>query len=241
MDTVYEIGICDDNHELCDQLMAMLTKIEENEKVQFSINYWNDGKPLCDAFEKGYNPDLIFLDIEMEQRNGKEVSKYIREEYENYYTSIVFISGKAGYAVDVCRFEPFDYLVKPIDFERLVSVVRAFIRKYERDNRVFEYTNAWETVRILYKDISVFSSWNRKISITTLNSESYEFNGKLSNIAKVAPHNFIFIAHSYLVNIDHIKCCRYDNVMMKNGDILQISRNYRKAVREALMRQRWDA
>lgn len=239
--TVYNLGICDDSREICDQLMAMLTEIEEKERLQFDIQCWDNGKTLCDRFENGYRPDLLFLDIEMGQKSGIEVSEFIREWNEDYHTAIVFISGKAGYAVDVCRFEPFDYLVKPIEKERLAKVIRAFLKKYDRENMFFEYTCSWELVRILYKDISSFSSRNRKIHITTQSGENYECSGKLSDIAKVAPHNFIFIGHSFLINMDHIKSCRYENVMMRSGEILPISRNYRKRVRDILMEQRWDS
>ena len=60
----------------------------------------------------GENPvDLLFLDIQMPELNGLELSKMIPEN-----TRIVFTTAFNQYAVDGFRVNALDYLLKPISY-----------------------------------------------------------------------------------------------------------------------------
>ncbi|WP_243099545.1 LytTR family DNA-binding domain-containing protein [Blautia wexlerae] len=77
------------------------------------------------------------------------------------------------------------------------------------------------------------------VSIFLLDFKVVEFNGKLKEIAKKIPGNFIQIHQSYLINFDYIEECSYESVKMKNGDTIPISQPYRKSVRKQLAERVW--
>jgi len=235
-----KFAICDDDPEVTTAIENQIQSIATKNKIDIDTETWLDPKSMCDNLEAFGIPDLIFLDIELGRTNGMEVSEHIRERMGNRYTSIVFISGKSEYAVDLCRMEPFDFLVKPIKEERLEETLTAYLRKHERDNAVFEFSCRRCFHRVLFKEIMYFTSDNKKIILTLYDSKTIEFSGKLNDISKTAPHNFIRISHSCLVNYDYIASCRYENILMRSGDVLEISRNYRSGVREFLSQRRWD-
>ncbi|MFR5916503.1 MAG: LytTR family DNA-binding domain-containing protein [Blautia wexlerae] len=54
------------------------------------------------------------------------------------------------------------------------------------------------------------------VSIFLLDFKVVEFNGKLKEIAKKIPGNFIQIHQSYLINFDYIKNVLMNSVEMKN-------------------------
>ena len=78
---------------------------------------------------KKYNPDIVFLDIQMPEENGFELLK----NFESITFEIIFTTAHKEYAIDAIRNSAIDYLVKPIDIEdfklAITRVERAKSRK----------------------------------------------------------------------------------------------------------------
>jgi DNA-binding LytR/AlgR family response regulator len=65
--------------------------------------------------------DVVFLDVEMPNVTGLEAAPHVREQRDP--PAIVFVTAHAEYAVDAFAVEAFDYVLKPVDPERLARVV----------------------------------------------------------------------------------------------------------------------
>jgi DNA-binding LytR/AlgR family response regulator len=65
--------------------------------------------------------DAIFLDIQMPGLTGLDVAALVRAAPSP--PAIVFVTAHAEYAVEAFAIEAFDYLLKPVDPERLARVV----------------------------------------------------------------------------------------------------------------------
>jgi two-component system, LytTR family, response regulator len=66
-----------------------------------------------------YQPDLIFLDIEMPLMNGFEML----EEFEEIPFAVIFTTSYNQYAIKAIRFSALDFLLKPIDPKELVAAI----------------------------------------------------------------------------------------------------------------------
>ena len=65
--------------------------------------------------------DVVFLDIEMPGVTGLAAAPLMRERADP--PAVVFVTAHAEYAVDAFAVEAFDYLLKPVDPERLARVL----------------------------------------------------------------------------------------------------------------------
>jgi DNA-binding LytR/AlgR family response regulator len=65
--------------------------------------------------------DVVFLDVEMPGATGLETAPAVRERRDP--PAVVFVTAHAEYAVDAFAVEAFDYLLKPVDPDRLARVV----------------------------------------------------------------------------------------------------------------------
>jgi DNA-binding NarL/FixJ family response regulator len=71
-----------------------------------------------------YNPDLVFLDVEMPKKTGLEMAEEINRVSLN--TKIIFITSHDHYAIDGIRLNAFDYLLKPVSINALKKSLERF-------------------------------------------------------------------------------------------------------------------
>jgi two-component system LytT family response regulator len=79
----------------------------------------------CSSGEEGlqaiadYQPDVVFLDVEMPHMNGFEML----QQLPAISFQIIFTTGYDAYAIKAIRFSALDYLLKPIEREELKRAV----------------------------------------------------------------------------------------------------------------------
>lgn len=234
------IAICDDEKIICRQLEDMLSDISKEINQVMETEVYYSGEELCNFLIKGNQYDLIFLDIEMYEINGVDVGKKIREELNDELTQIVYISSKESYAMELFEVRPLNFLIKPFNKVKIESVVLKAIKLIETENYCFEYKNNNITFAVPINDILYFESHGRKVNIILKNeTEIKSFYGKLSTVEEQINNiDFVMIHKSYLINLSFCIEYTYEYIKMTNQEILTISQNNRKAVREKLMHRK---
>ena len=231
-----KIAVCDDDKALCMQLKGMLNEIIENIEAEIIVFY--TGEELCDLLNSGKRFDIIFLDIELCEINGVEVGRKIRNELNDEMTQIVYISAKDSYAMELFDIRPLNFLVKPLKKEKIESVLKTAKKFMVSSNQYYEYKIGNVNFNILTSDILYFESNGRKVKII-MKDDAKEYYGKLSEAEEMLKNSdFFFIHKSYFINFDHVIEYSYEYVKMSNNEILGISQNNRKAVREKLLQKR---
>lgn len=232
------IAICDDEKIICTGLEDVLYEIGKDINQEIETEVYYSGENLCDYLCEGNRFDLIFLDIELSNINGVEVGKIIREKLKDEHTQIVYISGNESYAMELFEIRPLNFLIKPFNKVKLEEVLLKAIKLLHKENNFFEYKNNNITFSILLKDILYFESHGRKVNIV-LSNETKSFYGKLSTVEEqIHNQDFIMIHKSYLINLNHCIEYTYEYVKMSNEEVLTISQNNRKSVREKLMHRK---
>jgi two-component system, LytTR family, response regulator len=66
-----------------------------------------------------YQPDAVFLDVEMPLMNGFEML----QQLPDIPFEVIFTTGYDAYAIKAIRFSALDYLLKPIDKDELIKAV----------------------------------------------------------------------------------------------------------------------
>lgn len=79
------------------------------------------------ALARSARPDVVFLDVEMPGLTGVEAAALVREAREA--PAVVFVTAHERYALEAFAVEAFDYLLKPVDPDRLARLVE---RLHER-------------------------------------------------------------------------------------------------------------
>ena len=112
--------IAEDEQIACDELAYLLREFPDVEVVATARN----GLQALQLIED-LEPDLVFMDVQMPGLDGLGV---IRKLQENNVTLPYFVLATAyeQYAIEAFRLEALDYLLKPVEKERLaLSIERA--------------------------------------------------------------------------------------------------------------------
>lgn len=236
---MYRIAICDDEINTCAVLEEMLHVILKSLNIKAEIEPWYSGESLCLNLDEGNRYDLIFLDIGLIKIDGISVGKYIRNSLEDLKTYIIYISHNQGYAIQLFKIQPLDFLVKPLTYNAVNEAFRIFLRIAERKNIFLEYSIENCYYKQPYDNIIYIRSDNKKIQLI-LFEEEIEFYNKLNIIYKDLSSDFLQIHQSYIINKDYVMEYSYEKVRMINEDILSISRPYRNMVRNHLLGDKKD-
>ena len=189
-----------------------------------------------------FNPQLVFLDIEMPNENGFCLFNYFNQY--NFY--VIFTTAYKQYAIEAIRYAALDYLLKPINFIDLRDALKRFETKMEESCRQ-------ERIETLLANLQAGSGIRAKIALPTLNGYQMEYisnilycradvnytmihfiNGKqlivsrtLKSIEELLPGETFFRIHkSYLVNLSFVKKYIKSNghfVLLEDGTKLDIA------------------
>ena len=117
--------IVDDEPLALKLLRSVLSEISDIEIVAECSN----GKQAVEAATE-LEPELIFLDIQMPGMNGFDVIKSLQTDI---MPMVVFVTAYDQYAVDAFDLHAVDYVLKPLDSERIARSVERAIDRLKND------------------------------------------------------------------------------------------------------------
>lgn len=106
--------VADDEPLLRDRLVAQLARLWPELTV---VAQARNGREAVELFDE-HNPDIVFLDVHMPGMNGVEAARCIGRRAQ-----VVFVTAFENYAVEAFKQGALDYVVKPLDEERLADTV----------------------------------------------------------------------------------------------------------------------
>jgi two-component system LytT family response regulator len=122
-----KVIILDDEHEALDILASLLM---DTGKVEI-IKQLKDPLKL-ESSVAALQPDAVFTDIQMPKYNGLEILKNLREYRPEL--PVVYITAHKKFAFEASRYNPFSYLLKPVNRQELENVVDHIIAYKEKLN-----------------------------------------------------------------------------------------------------------
>ncbi len=162
-------------------------------------------------------PDVIFLDIQMPGMNGFELLKSL-----DYAPQVVFTTAYQEYAIRAFEENAVDYLLKPIEGERLgkcidrlvespskisVEEIESTIRKIQARSTVPEIISVKSGDRVIpiqLKEIFYFQSEDKLVRIFSARGSNFLIDNSLNSLEQTLPDNYLRIHRSHIVNINHI-------------------------------------
>ena len=185
--------------------------------------------------------DVVFLDVEMPGLTGLEAAPLVHERSDP--PAIVFVTAHAEYAVDAFAVEAFDYLLKPVEPDRLARVVER-LRERTRENVVplekIPVVAAGGTELLDFDQVHYVQADGDYSRIFTYDM-SYLSTASLGELEEKLGTRFARIHRSYIVNLAKVAAVRRaspDRFRVQLADAarteLDVARRQSREIRERL-------
>ncbi|WP_428228426.1 LytR/AlgR family response regulator transcription factor [Flavobacterium sp.] len=191
-------------------------------------------------FLKNNTVDVIFLDINMPVLDGINFIKSLENP-----PILIITSAYSQFAIETYELDVLDYLVKPIEFPRLMKTLNKISKRLENKNNIpqesspespfiFVKIDKKRMKKIFFNEILVIESLKDYLKINTLTGK-YIIHSTLSDFTDLLPErNFLRIHRSYTIAIDKIDAVEGNSIEIE-GLRYVIGRSYIDHVKQKIL------
>ncbi len=195
--------------------------------------------PSGEAFLAHYRPkccDGLFLDVLLDGLNGMEVAAKIRET--DRYLPIIFTTRERDYAVDGYTVKATDFLVKPMDREKVARCMKQ-LREYLAEPSsisLLETSGRGHSAPVdVPLDFILYAQcFDHIIQVHTITG-IYRTRSSFQELTAQLPHTgrFYVCGRGLVVNLSQVSRVLENTLLLKNGEELSFSRNRRREIQKA--------
>ena len=182
---------------------------------------------------KETHPDLVFLDIEMENMTGLTIAAQIDRDI-----CVIFTTAYLNYALEGFNPDAVDYLHKPFSFTRFQTAIEKAVRRIEY-NRTALASNSitvkqeYSNVNIPFSDIIYIEAMEGYSKIFRRNGVCTVSRIILKNLCALLPEKYFIRVHrSYVVALSKISSYSKQEVRLLGDISIPVGRQYSDAISE---------
>ncbi|MGI6590726.1 MAG: LytR/AlgR family response regulator transcription factor [Eggerthellaceae bacterium] len=195
--------IVDDEAPARSELRYLLDELGQTEVVC-------EAASVREAVEKlkEYPCDVMFLDVNMPEATGMQLAEAL--QHLKYPPAVVFVTAYSEFAIDAFKVHAIDYLIKPVETERLAQAlarVREHIALHNRAQRAerIPVEKAGKKILINIDSIRYIMARDDYAYLQT-DTDRYFSTVSLAQLEKrLDGHGFFRVHRGYLVNLEHVK------------------------------------
>ncbi len=215
------IAICDDEQSQTDWLKEQLCRWSESRGRNIKITSFSSAEAFLFEFRENKNFDIILLDIEMKEMNGIELAHSLRGENEEI--KIIFVTGYAEYIGEGYDVSALHYLLKPVDVQKLFSVLDRASKAVVPARRRLSLTVGRENEFVYVDEILYAESEKHYVVFYTAGSE-HRVRMTMPEAEALLGADFCRCGRSFIVGLAHIKRVTKTSVLLRNGGCIPLGK-----------------
>ena len=186
--------------------------------------------------------DLLFLDIQMPELSGMEMSRMLPED-----TRVIFTTALEQYALDSYKVNALDYLLKPISYTDFLTAANKALKWFELSHREAtpsEDTRAsifvkseYKLIQIELRNILYIEGLKDYVKIY-IEGEAKPILSLMSmkNLEEMLPADrFVRVHRSFIVQPEKIRVIERGRIVFGN-EYIPVSDNYKQRLQEVIER-----
>lgn len=222
------ILIVDDNMSVCVLIKKYISKYLKDsgiDDIRVNAGITDSAQKLISYIEDGGRADVIFMDIELGKYNGIELAAKLQSNDAGI--EVVFITGHIEYAPEIFNARPFNFLIKPLTYEKVGAVLDKVIAKIKDDGRELIYVRTDSAISCIDINEIYYVEVCRKNVTIYLKDSEYTTTETFTELEqRLEPAGRLIKCHrSYLVNPDKIKRLTRYQIELLSGKIIPLSRS----------------
>ena len=227
------IAVIDDQPADRDYIAALVSRWAKDRDTAVTAVPFPSAEAFLFAYSEDRDFDILLLDIEMGAINGVELAKTVRKE--NDTVQMIFITGFPDFIAEGYEVSALHYLMKPVDRDKLFSVLDRAAANLEKAERRLRVTFERRTDYVPFSKILYLEAQKQYVRIVT-EGEEYRMKASLAETAAQLDEFFFPCQRSFAVNLRHVARILPDRVVLKNGAEVPISRGMAEKIGREIIR-----
>ncbi|MDR1753781.1 MAG: LytTR family DNA-binding domain-containing protein [Eubacterium sp.] len=221
------LAICDDDNALIQTLKPVIYQYANSRKFELVIDAYNSGEALLQT-QTIY--DIILLDYQMGELDGLSTARKLREK--NINCAIIFMTNYPHFVYEAFEVSAFRFFEKPLAHSKLYAALDDYFKMHGNDYPILLQHNR-ETVQVNTKDIVFLEAKNKYCDIH-LTRDQMLCAKTMAVISRLLPKNHFYkVNRAFIINLNYISKYNNDEISLKNGEKVHVSRSYLKAFKAA--------
>ena len=224
-----KIAVVDDLLYEAESLHDILSaELEKKGLTDYHISLFSSGEEFLADYSAG-TYDLIFLDIFMDKLSGVDVARHIRSVYDT--VSIVFFTTSNEFAAQSYEVDAAYYLNKPIDKDKIASVLEKLNFSRMKNQRFIELP---DSTRLLLSDIMYTEKFKHSLTfyLNRRESKSVTLNHAQAEELLNSYEEFNTVGQGTIINFEYVDSLSPDGFIMTDGTVIPIARRRLKEIKD---------
>lgn len=230
------VSLCDDNAIGREVLKALLVEYKRQRGIS-DMEILEYDSPVALSKDLDFiEADVYLLDIFFPDGNGIDLAREIRLRY--HLNPIIFITSSKEDTMNAFNVFALRYFVKPVKPRPFFETLDYALARMKKDSPKYFMINTIEgRQKLRFSSIMYVERKNQVLHITTNTGKIYEsVTLRESFASKLGPlledERFVQTHVSFVVNMDAVDVCKKDQIIMRDGRMIPISRNFSTSVKE---------
>ncbi|MDN5286540.1 MAG: hypothetical protein JWR38_2814 [Mucilaginibacter sp.] len=178
-------------------------------------------------------PDITFIDVDMRLLSGLELAGMI-----NLYTTVVFTTAFPQYAVQAFEKEAFDYLLKPINYERFINCIHRAKKKIGKQAKTDPPTGQdffnvkseikGRMVRVRFAEVIYIEGADNYVFIHTTAGRHMTYLTMKEMEQHLPKPAFARVHRSFIVNINFVRIIERGQIRLDDGKSIVMGNHYKQ-------------
>jgi len=177
--------------------------------------------------------DILLLDINMPRLSGVQLLKNLKNP-----PLVIFTTAYSEFAVEAFELEAFDYLVKPISFDRFLKAINNAKKRLKEGEiktenaRLFTVKEGKRIYKVELSAIYLVQAYGDYVRLYT-KEKTYLTKDKFNNIKAILSDTFLQVHRSYIINLEYLDYLEGNQVQIVNQKI-PVSNTFKEALMQRL-------
>lgn len=228
---MFRIAIIDDDKAALSIVSSAVDTFFKEKNIEYNItSFYNPLNYLATIKEENFN--LIFLDIDMPEKNGLSVAEETLSINKN--THIIFLSQREDLVFECLAIHPFGFIRKSNlinDFSLMMNQFYDYYLSNNDEGKKIEFVEKNRTISFKINEIVYISSDRNYQDIVTKDNKIETIRIPLSTLEdKLKDDGFIRVHKCYIVNQSYIRIISNEEIKLTNDITIPLSKKRRDEV-----------
>ena len=227
----YRVAIVDDSIKDAEFVQGILNSWADLRQANIQAEVFPSAESFLFRYAEDKDWDILLLDIEMGAMDGVTMAKRVRQD--NEAVQIVFITGYSDYIAEGYEVAALHYLMKPVNREKLLSVLDRALEKRKQEERCLNLEAYGEMVRIPFYDIRYLDVHQNYVTVHA--KADYTVKRTLGDFEKELDNRFCRVGRAMILNLKYIQRVTKTEVRLSDGTALPLPRGAYEPLNRAII------